>query len=103
MNYILVFCECGLVKKVIWKGEKGNLSNIYFFCFDGVGDLLGGSVNNLLSGVVNLLGSVGVVSGGSEGDLFRISYFFELVKELVNELKIIGVFVYVFVLVCFVW
>ncbi|EKY4302963.1 helix-turn-helix domain-containing protein, partial [Salmonella enterica] len=48
MNHISALCECGLVKKVTRKGEKGNSSNIYLLRLDGAGDSPGGSANNSL-------------------------------------------------------
>lgn len=68
MNHIEALCECGLVKKELRPGPKGNSSNVYRLDFSSAGDSL----------------------GGSAGAAPRISHSFEPVIEPVIEPKSIG-------------
>ncbi|MDQ5184108.1 helix-turn-helix domain-containing protein [Klebsiella variicola subsp. variicola] len=63
MNHIQALCECGLIKKELRTGPKGNSSNVY-------------QLN---------LRSAGYSPGGSAGAAPRISHSFEPVNEPVNE------------------
>lgn len=68
MNHIDALCECGLVKKELRPGPKGNSSNVYRLDFSSAGDSL----------------------GGSAGAAPRISHSFEPVNESVIEPKYNG-------------
>lgn len=48
MNHIDALCECGLVKKELRPGPKGNSSNVYRLDFSSAGDSLGGSASRSL-------------------------------------------------------
>ncbi|MDF3636052.1 helix-turn-helix domain-containing protein, partial [Enterobacter cloacae] len=68
MIHIDALCECGLVKKELRPGPKGNSSNVYRLDFSSAGDSL----------------------GGSAGAAPRISHSFEPVNESVKEPKYNG-------------
>ena len=68
MIHIDALCECGLVKKELRPGPKGNSSNVYRLDFSSAGDSL----------------------GGSAGAAPRISHSFEPVNESVIEPKYNG-------------
>ncbi|AUZ65770.1 helix-turn-helix domain-containing protein [Citrobacter sp. CFNIH10] len=85
MNHIEALCECGLVKKELRTGPKGNSSNVYRLDFSSAGDSPGGSANPSLHGAGNSPGSAGDSPGGSAGAAPRISHSFEPVKESVND------------------
>lgn len=78
MNHIEALCECGLIKKELRTGPKGNSSNVYQLNLRSAGDSPGGSVNRSLPGA-------GDSPGGSAGAAPRISHSFEPVIESVNE------------------
>lgn len=83
MNHIDALCECGLVKKELRVGPKGNSSNIYRLNFSSAGDSPGSAGNSP--------GSAGNSPGGSAGDSPRISHSFESVNDPVNDpIKHIG-------------
>ncbi|MGX9741872.1 helix-turn-helix domain-containing protein [Pseudocitrobacter corydidari] len=112
MNHIDALCECGLVKKELRPGPKGNSSNVYRLDFSSAGDSLGGSANSSLPGAgdsphsagdslggsanSSLPGagdsphSAGDSLGGSAGAAPRISHSFEPVNESVIEPKYNG-------------
>ncbi len=105
MNHIDALCECGLVKKELRPGPKGNSSNVYRLDFSSAGDSLGGSANSSLPGAGDSLGgsansslpgagdsphSAGDSLGGSAGAAPRISHSFEPVNESVIEPKYNG-------------
>lgn len=68
INHIDALCDCGLLKKELRLGVKGNASNLYYLTLDGAGDSL----------------------GGGAGAAPRISHSFESVIESVIEPKSIG-------------
>ncbi|ENQ2456722.1 helix-turn-helix domain-containing protein [Klebsiella pneumoniae] len=70
MNHIEALCECGLIKKELRTGPKGNSSNVYQLNLRSAGDSLPGA---------------GDSPGGSAGAAPRISHSFEPVIESVNE------------------
>ena len=50
MNHIEALCECGLIKKELRTGPKGNSSNVYQLNLRSAGDSPGGSANRSLPG-----------------------------------------------------
>lgn len=78
MNHIEALCECGLIKKELRTGPKGNSSNVYQLNLRSAGDSPGGSANRSLPGAADS-------PGGSAGAAPRISHSFEPVNEPVNE------------------
>ena len=78
MNHIEALCECGLIKKELRTGPKGNSSNVYQLNLRSAGDSPGGSANRSLPGAADS-------PGGSAGAAPRISHSFEPVSESVNE------------------
>ncbi|HCD5807176.1 MULTISPECIES: helix-turn-helix domain-containing protein [Enterobacter cloacae complex] len=90
MNHIDALCECGLVKKELRPGPKGNSSNVYRLDFSSAGDSLGGSANSSLPGAGDSPHSAGDSLGGSAGAAPRISHSFEPVNESVIEPKYNG-------------
>ncbi len=107
MNHIEALCECGLIKKELRTGPKGNSSNVYQLnlrsagdspggsanrslpgagdSLPGAGDSPGGSANRSLPGAGDSLPGAGDSPGGSAGAAPRISHSFEPVIESVNE------------------
>ncbi|MCP6282365.1 helix-turn-helix domain-containing protein [Klebsiella pneumoniae] len=85
MNHIEALCECGLIKKELRKGPKGNSSNVYQLNLRSAGDSPGGSANRSLPGAGDSLPGAGDSPGGSAGAAPRISHSFEPVNEPVNE------------------
>lgn len=85
MNHIEALCECGLIKKELRTGPKGNSSNVYQLNLRSAGDSLGGSANRSLPGATDSLPGAGDSPGGSAGAAPRISHSFEPVNEPVNE------------------
>jgi len=81
MIHIDALCECGLVKKELRPGPKGNSSNVYRLDFSSAGDSLGGSANRSLPGAADSPRSAGDSLGGSAGAAPRISHSFEPVTE----------------------
>lgn len=81
MNHIDALCECGLIKKELRAGPKGNSSNIYRLDFNDAGDSPGGSASHSLPGAANSPHGAGDSPGGSAGDAPRISHSFEPVNE----------------------
>ncbi|HDC4316636.1 TPA: helix-turn-helix domain-containing protein [Enterobacter cloacae] len=90
MIHIDALCECGLVKKELRRGPKGNSSNVYRLVFSSAGDSLGGSANRSLPGAADSPRSAGDSLGGSAGAAPRISHSFEPVNESVIEHKYNG-------------
>lgn len=90
MIHIDALCECGLVKKELRPGPKGNSSNIYRLDFSSAGDSLGDSANRSLPGAGDSPRSAGDSLGGSAGAAPRISHSFEPVNESVIEPKYNG-------------
>ncbi|WP_074172939.1 helix-turn-helix domain-containing protein [Enterobacter asburiae] len=97
MIHIDALCECGLVKKELRPGPKGNSSNVYRLDFSSAGDSLGGSANSSLPGAGDSPHSAGDSPhsagdslGGSAGAAPRISHSFEPVNESVIEPKYNG-------------
>ena len=90
MIHIDALCECGLVKKELRPGPKGNSSNVYRLDFSSAGDSLGGSANSSLPGAGDSPHSAGDSLGGSAGAAPRISHSFEPVNESVIEPKYNG-------------
>ena len=98
MNHIDALCDCGMLKKELRKGPKGNSSNVYRITLHSAGDSLGGSAGADLHGAGDSPHgagdsphSAGDSLGGSAGDSPGISHSFEPVNEPVNEpLKPIG-------------
>ncbi|WP_426728076.1 helix-turn-helix domain-containing protein [Enterobacter cloacae complex sp. 372C4] len=90
MIHIDALCECGLVKKELRLGPKGNSSNVYRLDFSSAGDSLGGSANRSLPGAADSPLSAGDSLGGSAGAAPRISHSFEPVNESVIEPKYNG-------------
>lgn len=90
MNHIDALCECGLVKKELRPGPKGNSSNVYRLDFSSAGDSLGRSVNRSLPSAGDSPHSAGDSPGGSAGAAPRISHSFEPVNESVIEPKYNG-------------
>ncbi|HIB6180190.1 TPA: helix-turn-helix domain-containing protein [Klebsiella pneumoniae] len=85
MNHIEALCECGLIKKELRTGPKGNSSNVYQLNLRSAGDSPGGSANRSLPGAGYSLPGAGDSPGGSAGAAPRISHSFEPVNEPVNE------------------
>ena len=85
MNHIQALCECGLIKKELRTGPKGNSSNVYQLNLRSAGDSPGGSANRSLPGATDSLLGAGDSPGGSAGAAPRISHSFEPVNEPVNE------------------
>ncbi|WP_171890075.1 helix-turn-helix domain-containing protein [Klebsiella pneumoniae] len=85
MNHIEALCECGLIKKELRTGPKGNSSNVYQLNLRSAGDSPGGSANRSLPGATDSLPGAGDSPGGSAGAAPRISHSFETVNEPVNE------------------
>lgn len=85
MNHIQALCECGLIKKELRTGPKGNSSNVYQLNLRSARDSPGGSANRSLPGATDSLLGAGDSSGGSAGAAPRISHSFEPVNESVNE------------------
>ncbi|MBQ0300889.1 helix-turn-helix domain-containing protein [Enterobacter roggenkampii] len=90
MIHIDALCECGLVKKELRPGPKGNSSNVYRLDFSSAGDSLWGSANSSLPGAGDSPHSAGDSLGGSAGAAPRISHSFEPVNESVIEPKYNG-------------
>lgn len=89
MNHIEALCECGLVKKELRPGPKGNSSNVYRLDFSSAGDSLG-SANRSLPSAGDSPHGAGDSLGGSAGAAPRISHSFEPVNESVIEPKYNG-------------
>jgi uncharacterized phage protein (TIGR02220 family) len=94
MSHISALCKCGLVKKELRKGPKGNSSNVYHLDFTGAGDSLPDAPDSPTGGAgYSPSGATGSPSGerdtpgGSAGDSPRISHSFEPVIEPVKEPK----------------
>ncbi|HDZ9505979.1 TPA: helix-turn-helix domain-containing protein [Klebsiella pneumoniae] len=85
MNHIQALCECGLIKKELRTGPKGNSSNVYQLNLRSARDSPGGSANRSLPGATDSLLGAGDSPGGSAGAAPRISHYFEPVNESVNE------------------
>lgn len=85
MNHIEALCECGLIKKELRTGPKGNSSNVYQLNLRSAGDSPRGSANRSLPGAGDSLPGAGDSPGGSAGAAPRISHSFEPVNEPVNE------------------
>ncbi|HIF5902647.1 TPA: helix-turn-helix domain-containing protein [Raoultella ornithinolytica] len=85
MNHIEALCECGLIKKELRTGPKGNSSNVYQLNLRSAGDSPWGSANRSLPGAGDSLPGAGDSPGGSAGAAPRISHSFEPVNEPVNE------------------
>ncbi|HBD3826334.1 TPA: helix-turn-helix domain-containing protein [Escherichia coli] len=90
MNHIDALCECGLVKKELRPGPKGNSSNVYRLDFSSAGDSLGGSASRSLPSAGDSPHGAGDSLGGSAGAAPRISHSFEPVNESVIEPKYNG-------------
>lgn len=90
MNHIEALCKCGLVKKELRPGPKGNSSNVYRIDFSNEGDSLGGSANRSLPGANRSLPGAGDSLRGGAGAAPRISHSFEPVNESVIEPKYNG-------------
>ncbi|EMF7577752.1 helix-turn-helix domain-containing protein [Klebsiella pneumoniae] len=85
MNHIQALCECGLIKKELRTGPKGNSSNVYQLNLRSARDSPGGSASRSLPGAGDSLPGAGDSPGGSAGAAPRISHSFEPVNESVNE------------------
>ncbi|HCF8282145.1 TPA: helix-turn-helix domain-containing protein [Klebsiella pneumoniae] len=85
MNHIQALCECGLIKKELRTGPKGNSSNVYQLNLRSATDSPGGSASRSLPGATDSLLGAGDSPGGSAGAAPRISHSFEPVNESVNE------------------
>ncbi|HBT4773460.1 TPA: helix-turn-helix domain-containing protein [Klebsiella variicola subsp. variicola] len=85
MNHIEALCECGLIKKELRTGPKGNSSNVYQLNLRSAGDSPGGSANRSLPSATDSLPGAADSPGGSAGAAPRISHSFEPVNEPVNE------------------
>ncbi|BBK10819.1 MULTISPECIES: helix-turn-helix domain-containing protein [Klebsiella] len=85
MNHIEALCECGLIKKELRTGPKGNSSNVYQLNLRSAGDSPRGGANRSLPGATDSLPGAGDSPGGSAGAAPRISHSFEPVNEPVNE------------------
>lgn len=85
MNHIEALCECGLIKKELRTGPKGNSSNVYQLNLRSAGDSPGGSANRSPPGAGDSLPGAGDSPGGSAGAAPRISHSFEPVNEPVNK------------------
>lgn len=85
MNHIQALCECGLIKKELRTGPKGNSSNVYQLNLRSAGYSPGGSANRSLPGATDSLPGAGDSPGGSAGAAPRISHSFEPVNEPVDE------------------
>lgn len=90
MNHIDALCECGLVKKELRPGPKGNSSNVYRLDFSSAGYSLERSANRSLPSAGDSPHSAGDSLGGSAGAAPRISHSFEPVNESVIEPKYNG-------------
>ncbi|WFC79313.1 helix-turn-helix domain-containing protein [Enterobacter roggenkampii] len=97
MNHIDALCECGLVKKELRPGPKGNSSNVYRLDFSSAGYSLERSANRSLPSAGDSPHSAGDSPhsagdslGGSAGAAPRISHSFEPVNESVIEPKYNG-------------
>jgi DNA-binding transcriptional ArsR family regulator len=84
MNHIDALCECGLIKKELRSGPKGNSSNVYFLNLDSAANSPA-SAGDSPYGAANSPASAGDSPGGSAGDSPRISHSFEPVNEPVSE------------------
>ena len=76
MNHIEALCECGLIKKELRTGPKGNSSNVYQLNLRSARDSPGGSANRSLPGATDSLLGAGDSPGGSAGAAPRISHSF---------------------------
>ncbi|HBR8088342.1 helix-turn-helix domain-containing protein [Klebsiella pneumoniae] len=85
MNHIQALCECGLIKKELRTGPKGNSSNVYQLNLRSARDSPRGSASRSLPGATDSLPGAGDSPGGSAGAAPRISHSFEPVNESVNE------------------
>ncbi|HBV4277655.1 TPA: helix-turn-helix domain-containing protein [Klebsiella pneumoniae] len=85
MNHIEALCECGLIKKELRTGPKGNSSNVYQLSLRSAGDSPGGSANRSLPGATDSLPGAGDSPGGSAGAAPRISHSFEPVNEPIKH------------------
>ena len=85
MNHIEALCECGLIKKELRTGPKGNSSNVYQLNLRSAGDSPGGSANRSLPGATDSLPGAGDSPGGSAGAAPRISHSFEPVNEPIKH------------------
>ncbi|HIF6922389.1 TPA: helix-turn-helix domain-containing protein [Klebsiella pneumoniae] len=92
MNHIDALCECGLIKKELRTGPKGNSSNVYQLNLRSAGDSPGGSANrslpgagDSLPGAGDSLPGAGDSPGGSAGAAPRISHSFEPVNEPIKH------------------
>lgn len=85
MNHIQALCECGLIKKELRTGPKGNSSNVYQLNLRSARDSPGGSASRSLPGATDSLPGAGDSPGGNAGAAPRISHSFEPVNESVNE------------------
>lgn len=85
MNHIEALCECGLIKKELRTGPKGNSSNVYQLNLRSAGDSPGGSANRSLPGAGDSLPGAGDSPGGSAGAAPRISHSFEPVNEPIKH------------------
>ncbi len=65
MNHIEALCECGLIKKELRTGPKGNSSNVYQLNLRSAGDSPGGSASRSLPGATDSLPGAGDSPGGS--------------------------------------
>ncbi|QII37491.1 helix-turn-helix domain-containing protein [Rouxiella badensis] len=97
INHIDALCDCGLLKKELRAGVKGNASNLYYLTLDGAGDSLGGSAaysppsaGDSPPSAGDSPPSAGDSPGGSAGAAPRISHSFESVIESVKEPNSIG-------------
>ncbi|SXZ98933.1 helix-turn-helix domain-containing protein [Klebsiella pneumoniae] len=85
MNHIQALCECGLIKKELRTGPKGNSSNVYQLNLRSAGYSPGGSANRSLPGATDSLPGAGDSPGGSAGAAPRISHSFEPVDEPIKN------------------
>jgi DNA-binding transcriptional ArsR family regulator len=84
MNHIEALCECGLIKKELRTGPKGNSSNVYQLNLRSAGDSPGVvQIVHYLVQEIHYL--VQEIHQGSAGAAPRISHSFEPVNEPVNE------------------
>ncbi|KAB7896423.1 helix-turn-helix domain-containing protein [Rouxiella sp. S1S-2] len=90
INHIDALCDCGLLKKELRLGVKGNASNLYYLTLDGAGDSLGGGAAYSPHSAGDSPGGAGDSLGGGAGAAPRISHSFESVIESVIEPKSIG-------------
>ncbi|EGH9933081.1 helix-turn-helix domain-containing protein [Salmonella enterica] len=89
MNHIEALCQCGLVKKELRPGPKGNSSNVYRLDFSSAGDSPHGAGDSP-HGAGDSPHGAGDSLGGSAGAAPRISHSFEPVNESVIEPKYNG-------------